>query len=104
MKKLRDFELLLNKLRYETRKRKIRVEYDLPEFKEKDTALSREVIQSALLRFLEIIAQSSLSWELKCFREFCEVSHLTFSLEGATRYKEGYIKKRSGGRHKHERK
>jgi hypothetical protein len=54
--------------------------------------------------FLTSLAEDDEVCLSNSMRNFCEVSNFSFSLEGAIRYKEGWIRKRSGGRFKHEKK
>lgn len=52
--------------------------------------------------YLNLIAENETLSSTKVFKEFCEMGKMTTNLSNCKRYKEGYLKKRSGGRHKHE--
>jgi len=52
--------------------------------------------------FIEQLGVSNVILETPSFKKFCEFSALSFSFGDPKRYKEGLLKKRSGGRYKHE--
>lgn len=56
------------------------------------------------LEYLRNISKDRAIARSRAFLEFCEVSRVTFMNGDARRFKEGVLKKRSGGRHKHEKK
>lgn len=53
-------------------------------------------------RYLQAIGCNEEISKSRTYKEFCEVSEMSFHLGGCQRFKEGPLKKRSGGRFKHE--
>ena len=76
----------------------------LPEYKDTPNE-SKESIESSLKTYIEylnnVVKDSSIA-KSEDFIKFCEASKFTFSKTDAKRFKEGTLCKRSGGRHKFE--
>ena len=77
---------------------------NLPEYKDtqNETKVSMDMSLKTYTKYLRQIAHiPEISWDQK-FLEFCETSTFTMTNETTWWFKEGIMKKWSGGRHKHE--
>ena len=76
----------------------------MPDYKEEEGE-SEESMKESLIshwNYLKSLAMHKEAWKLPVFLSFWEVSNITFSIKDWVKYKEGKLKKRSGGRHKQE--
>lgn len=82
------------------------LDLEFPNYRDKKDE-SQESVEKSLedcVKYLNKLVKVKDAQDRKPFLEFCELSNLSFNLKGCVKYKEGLLKKRSGGRFKFEKK
>lgn len=69
---------------------------------EEDPGETPEEYGEKVAAFIDQLSSSGVIIKTKNYQRFCEFSALSFSFGDPRRFKEGFLKKRSGGRYKHE--
>jgi hypothetical protein len=83
---------------------KKRMNITFPEYKDTENESEESLTESmkAYVGYLNNVVHDPVIASSDAFLQFCETSKLTITKSNAKRLKEGILVKRSGGRHKHE--
>lgn len=105
-KRRKEFGALHDKISSELRKKELKLGISMPDYKEEEGEAEESMVESmrAHCNYLKSLASHNDVCSLPTFLSFCEVSNITFNIKDSVRYKEGPLKKCSGGRHKQEKK